>query len=468
MNSTIIVIALSGIIAVAIFYFSVRALTDNETVRRWVLRTLVGGTLLFVLLAGGIWVHLGGIAGTSAARIQALQAQGLPTNGAELNEYYCLPAGARDDTKAWEAALGPLMDVKLTPDQMEAVPVVGLKTLEQLQRGKDWTQQAEVEILLDQQKEHLEQLRVVARRGGYTRFRVDFSPRPLQAKLDYLPQLRNAARWLSLSAINEAWQQEAASLGDDLTALLNLSKANRNDPVLISSLVNGAVFGMWFDSLRRAARLCALREEDCVRMQRLLLEFDFEQQMLRALRGERAMGLVELDVINSPLTVESRRAYLDYLEYHERLLQNPEDPKLEKLQDALLLGQNRILGKQRFFAVHLLAPALQHSIEAMRELEARRRIGVLALAAIRYQRYHGQLPNRIEQLQDFVPEADDRLWTDPCQQTAFVFVHTEDCVVIYSPGRDRVDDGGQIERTLSGDDAEPAKDAGIRLPARLP
>ncbi|MCR9197775.1 MAG: hypothetical protein NXI04_03930 [Planctomycetaceae bacterium] len=469
MNAIVSVIFAGTLIAAAIVYFSTRALTENETVRRWVLRVLVAGTLCVLLLAGGVWMHLGGMQGTSAQRIQTLQAQGLPTNGRELNDYYVIPPGGIDDTVAWEAIQKRLMEIDLPRERLERLPVVGLSPLECLQPGGDWSQQADVADLLEEHSAAVSELRTVALRGGYTRFDVDFAPRPLQAKLSHLPRIRNAARWLSLSAVWHAWQSDGPQLGDDLTALLSLSRANQNDPVLISALVNGAVFSQWFDSTRRASRLCPLAERDCVKMQQWLLEIDFEEQMLRALRGERAMGLTELEVIRSPLTVESRRAYLDYFEYHERLLQNPDDPALLELQDVLLLGQNRIFGRQRFFALRLLAPALQQSMESMREMEARRRVGLLALAARRFQLHEGQLPHSVTQLAAWLPsDTGDDLLTDPCTEQPLVFSATDASLLIYSSGRDGKDDGGQIDRKSDGDDLQPPTDIGIRLPALVP
>ena len=441
-----------------------RLLTENPAVRKWVSWMVIGVGMAALLMVAGAWLHFGGMESSSAARIAALQQRGLPTTGEELDAWYALPPGTPDATSAWVDALSALFDVRLSPQQMDQLPVIGMPPLTDVSPGEPWSQAQAVEDILTEHATSLDALRDVSLSGGAARFPISYAPRPLQAKMDHLPQLRNGARWLRLSSEFHAWRQEPQRVGEDLTAMIQLSQANRFDPCLISVLVNGAAFNLWFDALQRAVGVSPLRAEDCERMQGRLANIDFDEAMLRALQGERAMGLTEMRLIASPFTIESRRAYLDYLEYHERQFINPDDPELVNLEDSLQLGDNLVFGRQRLMTVRLLAPAFYHAMKGIDGMEARRRIGLLTLAGRRFVVSHGRLPEAPEELVDWLPESQrDTVFIDPFTQQPLTFVRGEDHVIFYSVGRDETDDGGQIEATVVGDRTEPPPDVGIRL-----
>jgi len=82
-----------------------------------------------------------------------------------------------------------------------------------------------------------------------------------------------------------------------------------------------------------------------------------------------------------------------------------------------------------------------HVAEAFAVDEATRDAADAALAIEQFRRKHDRLPETLDEL---VPEFLDAVPIDPFDGKPLRYVVREDAYVIYSIGRDRADDGGEI------------------------
>jgi hypothetical protein len=101
-----------------------------------------------------------------------------------------------------------------------------------------------------------------------------------------------------------------------------------------------------------------------------------------------------------------------------------------------------------------MVPALEAALAAGARTDAARSVVDAAIAIERYRREHGQPPQTLE---DLVPKYLPAVAVDPFDGQPLRYLVKDDQIVVYSIGRDEVDNGGQGD--LSG---EP--DVVVRLP----
>ena len=95
-----------------------------------------------------------------------------------------------------------------------------------------------------------------------------------------------------------------------------------------------------------------------------------------------------------------------------------------------------------------ILPAIHLAINSGIRAEARQNCCIATIATHRYRLKHGKLPTRLTDLQDYIPDEDpsksSRL-IDPFDGMPLRFKTSDDGVVIYSIGVNRIDDDGDVE-----------------------
>jgi len=98
----------------------------------------------------------------------------------------------------------------------------------------------------------------------------------------------------------------------------------------------------------------------------------------------------------------------------------------------------------RFYLLtHILAPSLGRAFEVDVRLTAQIRSARAALAAERYRLDNGRFPEQLDQLAgDYL----DRVPIDPFDDKPLRYRLDDDALIIYSVGRNQIDDGGDVRR----------------------
>jgi hypothetical protein len=241
-----------------------------------------------------------------------------------------------------------------------------------------------------------------------------------------------------------------------------LGNSLEQEPVLVSQLVRIAVHGISVDVCRRLLPHVEFSDADLQRMSEDFRTTRFNEGFRRSLIGERVMGIqgiqnpmadsgigAEIPPVAGPLLGVNRNDDLaKYLVLLERMIEASQKPMPQARDEFDLIEQDlRALGstkvkKFRYVLTLLLLPATGAALDGAARGNAMNDAAMTAIAIERYRRKHGQIPDELGQLvPDFLPQVP----TDPYDGKPLRYVVLDDEYLLYSVGRDRVDDGGQGE-----------------------
>jgi hypothetical protein len=262
-------------------------------------------------------------------------------------------------------------------------------------------------------------------------------------------------------------------------ALQHAACAIGDEPFLISQLVRYAGNAIAIAALERALAqgyFTQASEPSLERLQAGLIKEAAEPTLLIALRGERA-GAHELfeAVAHGKMSAQSLSAFSGggpvyalshvpgfltsqhaaLLRFHNRLVEAAKLPAGEQ-DERLELLDKKI--RDEPLLVRMVAPAVQRVGEAERRTRANLLCAAAAVAAERFRVRHQHWPGSLEELMK--AGLLDKAPVDPYDSQPIRFKRTADGVVIYSVGRDKIDNGGLIDRDRP---LEPGTDLGFRL-----
>jgi hypothetical protein len=279
-----------------------------------------------------------------------------------------------------------------------------------------------------------------------------------------LPTQQNARTLMFLLELDAMYQ---AQLGDmkgavrSCRALLNSAQSLGDEPLLISQLIRMAGVAIVCATIERILAQGEPEADDLRELQKALEEEERFPRLLVAVRGERG-GMHEcLDSLESGGTSLSGVAAMagakpsawdrltDYASRDRIRAEHPaflalltEVVRIAELPDherdePLAALDAKVRAEPPGSIVRLLMPASDKVDDAARRADGKLRCLIAALAAERYRRQHGQLPERLEQLvPEFLPAAP----LDPRDGQPLRFGARDDRVVIYSlypvPSRD--------------------------------
>jgi ABC-type transport system involved in multi-copper enzyme maturation permease subunit len=267
--------------------------------------------------------------------------------------------------------------------------------------------------------------------------------------------------------------------------LLNLARSIGDEPLLVSQNVrNNAARG----AVRAAARVLAQGEPTdaaLADLQRRFAEEAAHSGLEIGLRGERAgtdgmMGLIQSGEFPWQYVTEwadredqdgneTRDALLFSLtpggekESRAATLRHNTDliaaARLPEQEQAAAFARADVKRKEMPLLARLLTLRASNPSRHFHEGRAELRCAVVALAAERYRRRHGEWPARLDQL---TPDLLENVPADPFTGEPLRLRRLEDGIVIYSVGRDGQDDGGDVDNAPAVKTEGP-KDVGFRL-----
>lgn len=388
------------------------------------------------------------------AMLAEIQKRGEPVTAAELNTYYTLPEGAFDATELWVTAIAPLDGAAFSQDA-KSLPIVGTNVEIPLP-GQPWQQMADVEAFLEKYAESLQRMHQAADRGGAARYDLEFE-QGFAMPLVHAQRLRGGARLLSLEAHVRAHRGDARGVADSIHAICMLGNSLEQEPVLVSQLVRIAVGGISGDLFRRLLPHMEFSDADLKRLAKDFRTTRYNDGFRRSLIGERGVGIQAFrnpagDDADSqsgvgPMFSLNRNDDLcQYLGFFERMIAAAKKPipqarnEFDQIeQDLAALGKSN-LNRVRYMLTTLLLPAVGAGLDAVARGNSMNDAAMTAIAIERYRRDRGQIPDDLKQL---VPEFLLQVPTDAFDGKPLRYVVKDGEYLIYSVGKDGVDNGGQ-------------------------
>jgi hypothetical protein len=403
-----------------------------------------------------------------AARIQAA---GEPITTADLYDRSRVPAGTKDITPLWLAALDSVNEQHFNTDA-KGLPIVGQDASNDLPAEHV----AAAEAFLAKYDSTIQLTLVAARAEGECRLAVEFDD-GFSALLPNVQKMRTLARLMTLRGRAAAAKGDMDGAVESVEAMFEASRALAQQQLLIEHLVRMATAQMALAEVEFLLNEAELTDEQLGRLRKHVEALDFQQGLVNSLMGERGMGyhvFHHLETLHgdqpfmgkpdpgpgSITKAEDCRMYLDLQRQMLEAAREPFPAAIDKSHSVeqqlqLLAGSRNPLERLNYMTTLLIMPASSGSFAATARNLARRDLVLCAIAARQYQHKQGELPASLAAL---VPEFLPAVPADPFDGKPLRMIATEEGLVLYSIGRDQKDDGGLESGQRSG---EP--DIAVRL-----
>jgi hypothetical protein len=390
------------------------------------------------------------------AELAQIRAAGEPTTPDELKSFYPIAPAEQAAARRWAIGVQSL-EGQAFQAAAEKLPIVGLGEDEIPPPGQPWPDLQAAEKLLQQYAASLEQLHAAAESGSPARYTADFAP-GLNMPLDHIQPLRAGVRLLVLEAHVRAHRGDARGAARSIHTIFMLADSLRQEPIIISQLIRYAFDGIAEDLFERLLPAVDFADEDLDRLQGDLRAIDYSDGVHRAMIGERVMGIM---AIRDPASMDPSgqfaapgwRLFRDanlanYLKQMNRLVAAAKPPWPEARRDtAEICGDLRAAasgGSSLTNAEHaimaVVLPGVGGFLYGAVRSTASSRATDAVVAVERLRRENGRLPQR---LQELVPKFLPDIPIDPFDGRPLRYTVQGGRYVVYSVGRDGVDNGGQ-------------------------
>ena len=384
-------------------------------------------------------------------QIATIRAKGQPVTPADLDIFYAYPPTDKDATDLWLAAIESISTDQFN-EAVESLPVVGQSEIPIPPPGSAWEQLEEVEAFLVQHADSMQQLHDAARMGGAARYDIEFED-GIGLLLKHVQDLREGARMLTLEAHVRAHRGDTIGAAESIVSCIQLARSLEKEPILVSQLVCIAIHSIAYNLVHELLPYVNVSDESLAELQIAMRSSSFRDGFHGALMGERVMGI---DAMRRPelLSESSDFPHLpfrsedlsNYIELMTRLIDASEQSWAAARTEAQLIGQDlgEILrspvGKFRYTLTAMVMPPNEAALMAEAGIEATCMCTDAMIAIERYRRQHGEMPDTLDAV---VPEILPQMPIDPFDGNPLRYMLGENEVVIYSIGRDGVDNGGE-------------------------
>lgn len=291
------------------------------------------------------------------------------------------------------------------------------------------------------------------------------------ARFPHYSKLRSLVQVLlaqALVAAHDGRQDEAFRL---IGMCFRVSKASKDEPILISTLVTIACIQMSNNALQAVLKYGLPSDAQMVELHNLLADTDFRAEWVNGVRGDRASGLLAFkNIISGGAYAYSQYGgipdygyysqtsrslmqlasvawkpmlYADGGEYLKYMAVNVDLAKLP--YRSIVQQEKRIqasLGELPRYAIitRQVAPIFTQGSARVDQARANTGLTQILLAALQYKARTGRYPNSITQLR---LKATWELPLDPFSGKEFVYKRTSKGFLAYSIGADLKDDRGK-------------------------
>ena len=430
-------------------------------------------------------------------RLDSIRRSGLPATCAELDKWYTEPPAGENASDVYHEAFAHYESWTNKPARLsvasnatdrskfsspprtrrDQLPTVGQAKLPlRTEPLPAETRQLVAEYLSD----NAEALQLLHRASAMKscRYPIDLN-KGFATLLPHLNQLRQAARLLSLEAMEQTEEQRPQEAVESVIASLNVSRSLNQEPMLISYLVHVACQGISLESLQRILNRMPLTDTQLSELAAAIEESENQQALTRAFVGERCMGqsgFEELRTGKVPmkdmvsflgeppwwchlfwlyrttgLLELDERCYLDIME------ENVKATRLPPPED--MAAASAVVGKVNHLSLcHVLSrmmlPALDQAVIKAGRCDAMIHNAQVAIAVEHFRLANATLP---KQLSDLVPAFLSAVPSDPFDGKPLRYKTLAKGYVVYSVGDDREDNGG-VEKNSKGVSWVPGTD----------
>ena len=408
--------------------------------------------LMILLPAVGWMIWSARAARRLQAEFEKIRVAGDPMDADGLAELYALSPDREDATQLWIEVTDAFSQPAFASAAKD-LPVVGTGGEPPLP-NETWEQLEAVEKLLADYSAEMEKIHKATASGGGARFDLDFE-QGANLLLPHTQQMRSVSRILVLEAFARAHRGDTAGVAETLEAMLIAPRALDKEPILVSQLVQNAMNNIAVRTLEKMLNSVEFSDAELQRLQQTVGQGDLHEGFRGAMLGERVIGI---QTIRNPgqlgpqsrIQLPNRNEDLAfYLKYMAKWVAASREPFPQALDQSEAISQEfneeihgAGLGQVRYQLTAQLLPAM----DAMFFTTAR---GVGAthatetfIAVARFRKRHGRLPDTLDEL---VPEFLAEVPIDPFDGKPLRYLITDDdAALIYSIGRNRVDDNGVL------------------------
>jgi hypothetical protein len=328
---------------------------------------------------------------------------------------------------------------------------------------------AEARKLLEQAADAVRLIREAAARPE-CRFPVKYDTQPVAGiLLPHLAKLQSTSRLLELSCEVNLADGKADAAAEDCLAMLRVSRATWNEPLLITDLVELAGLQLAATQMEKVLDRSEPSASVLARFPSPPAEAEVRERFQRAMRGERCFGIDAFQLILDKPSMISQLAgetppfgnrplawllvtlgrpviladFIHYLDDMDRYVEYAGTPLRDARGRWTALAGEIAADRQRCFLSRpisgMLLPAVSRVAEAVEWGIARERVTHAGVALRRYRLEHGQYPDALDAL---VPQYLKAPPQDPFTRAGLVYRREGRGVVLYSIGLNGKDDGG--------------------------
>lgn len=257
---------------------------------------------------------------------------------------------------------------------------------------------------------------------------------------------------LLLEARVAAHRGNPAAVAQSIHAIFGTCRAVEEDPLVMSHLVRVAMAEIAINELQVALESVEFSDADLRMLRDDVQVIDYRRGVERALIGERTLGLSAFRNPEMPLRMRANKEDLAlYLSTYSKYIAASRQPYPEALsladaatQEINELRFSTMLNRIRYQFASVMSPSADAVFGASARGTATANCADVALAIEQFHRANGKLPQTLAQL---VPQHLAVVPIDPMDGQPLRYVVREDGYLLYSVGRNKVDDGG-----VMGDD----------------
>lgn len=257
---------------------------------------LVASALMVLISCGGYYSIQAWIAGYAAKRdalIAELRAKGEPLDVEDLAKFTALPDGTNDLTQRYLDIVRNYIGPRNLSAEEELLPIIGKKATMGAVPGAGipWAEEETARNYFAN-RPWLKDAEDLADEKGSVGVQRDYTQGLLLSLTD-VQGLRELTRDLSLQFEIRMRDGDRRGALRTLRAMFSASRMLQREPLLVSQLVRVACYGISAEYAGQMLRdrKATLEEISSIRE---MLDNDFREGLIRALKGERAAGLITL------------------------------------------------------------------------------------------------------------------------------------------------------------------------------
>jgi hypothetical protein len=412
--------------------------------------------ILLLLVCIGLYVYYRlNLKSNLQDKIDAIRAEGYPTNCIELDEWYKIPPNVENAAYTIEEALS--LFKTWDKEKKESLPLIGRTELPPRTEPLPADMKALIGEYVTDNNEALELFQQAA--GiEYCRYPINLSA-GFATLLPNLSEMRDAVKLLGLEAVLHADNGNTPEAVLSVISGFGIARSFAREPVTISQLVRCACQNAAISTVEQVINRVELTDEQLSELAECVRQSESISDMSVAFVGERCVGI---DFFNNPGIMNPSNVRINpifslykavgmaesdavmYLDLMDGYMKCTKLPLHERRKAADAVGAKVQSISKAHVLLRVIMPSLSGVITQDLRMIARLRTAEAALAVQRYRIKADKCPDK---LTDLVPAYLKSVPKDPFDGNELRYKRLEPGFVVYSIGDDLSDDGGKERPT---------------------